>query len=182
MALQFLRPDLHWRRAPLSFYLIGAFGTVHKAAYVALAAAVAALGAGWWAATGGIAGRASAGVFVAGAVAIVVTAVADTSLRRPYTGENILHAIAAPLAFLCVTSAILMQSWQLRRCPAWQPTAGLLLALAVLCMTALWGHALWRDAPRGLSQKVAIIATTPAHRPPPRDGRAPITGPAATKP
>lgn len=157
VVLQFLRPDLDWRRARLSFYLVGAYGAMLKLAYLALAGALGALAVGWQRALERAArSRMTAGLFCTGAVALGLTALAETSTGQPLTAAGIVHAIAAPVAFLSVTSAMLMQSWQLRRDPAWRPHAAGLQALAVLCMVALWTHALWREAPRGLTQKAVV--------------------------
>src|SRR5690242_5794730 len=46
-AVQFLRGDLDWIAAPLSYYLLGPFGTAVIAAYLSLSVGLIALGVGF---------------------------------------------------------------------------------------------------------------------------------------
>jgi hypothetical protein len=159
--LQWLRVDLDWVRAPLSFYLIGPHGTWLQAAYMALAIALAAVGVGYHNAMPAQArSRVAMGLFLLGACALAVTALAETDRGggRVLTLAAKVHAIAAPLAFLGTTLGMLVQSWSLRRDPRLRERFVLAFGLAVFCFAALWLHALWRDLPRGLSQKVVIVA------------------------
>lgn len=159
--LQGVRVDLDWVRAPLSFYLVGPHALWLQAAYVALAIALAALGAGYYAA---IAPQHRSIVpmllFVIGSAALAVTAMAETDLGsgRPLTLASRVHAIAAPVAFLGTTLGMLTQSWCFRTDPQWRNRFALAFGWAVVCFAALWIHALWRELPRGLSQKVVIVA------------------------
>lgn len=159
--LQGVRADLDWVRAPLSFYLVGPHALWLQAAYIALAIALAMLGAGYHAATP----RAARSVlpmllFVTGAIALAVTAMAETGLGRggQITLAARIHGIAAPIAFLGTTLAMLLQSWRFRADPDWRRHFALAFGLAVACFAALWVHALWRELPRGLSQKAVIVA------------------------
>lgn len=159
--LQWLRVDLDWVRAPLSFYLIGPHGPWLQAAYMALAITLGALGVGYYHAMPAQArSRMAMGLFLLGAIALAVTAIAETDRGggRVLTLAAKVHAIAAPLAFLGTTLGMLVQSWSLRRDPRWRERFALAFGLAVFCFVALWLHALWRDLPRGLSQKVVIVA------------------------
>ncbi len=69
----------------------------------------------------------------------------------------LLHALFVQTAFLCATSAMLLQSAWLRRQAPWQGHAGTVLALAMAAFVALWVHVLWRAPPRGLTQTLAIV-------------------------
>ncbi|MDI9239991.1 DUF998 domain-containing protein [Lysobacter sp. LF1] len=159
--LQGVRADLDWVRAPLSFYLVGPHALWLQVAYIALAIALATLGAGFHAATPPA--RRSVVpmlLFVIGAMALAVTAMAETDLGRggEITLAARIHGIAAPIAFLGTTLAMLLQSWRFRADPDWRRHFALGFGLAVACFLALWVHALWRELPRGLSQKAVIVA------------------------
>lgn len=158
--LQGLRMDLDWVRAPLSFYLVGPYGLWLQAAYVALAVALATLGAGFYgAATPTWRSVVSLLLFVIGALALAVTALAETDKGggAELTTAAMVHAISAPLAFLGTTLGMLVQSWSFRADPRWRRHFALAFGLAVFCFAALWIHALWRELPRGLSQKAVIV-------------------------
>lgn len=161
VALQFFRVDLDWVRAPLSFYLIGPHGPWLQAAYMALAVTLGAVGIGYHGAMAPSArSRLATALFVLGALALAVTALAETDRGggRALTVAAQVHAIAAPLAFLGSTLGMLVLSWSLRRDPSWRRRFALAFGLALFCFVALWIHALWRELPRGLSQKVVIVA------------------------
>lgn len=159
--LQGLRDDLDWVRAPLSFYLVGPYGLWLQAAYVALAAAMAMLGVGYYrAASPGARRIAPLLMFLLGAVALTVTAVAETDFGggRELTMSAYVHAISAPLAFLGTVLGMLWQSWSFRADPRWRRNFAIAFGLAVFCFAALLLHALWRELPRGLSQKAVVAA------------------------
>ncbi|MBU8977877.1 DUF998 domain-containing protein [Lysobacter sp. MMG2] len=160
-AMQFLRTDLDWVRATLSFYLLGPVGLWLQLAYLGLAMSLGLIGAGYYGAATRT-GRSPAALvlFLVGAIALAITAWAETDRGGPgaMTTHAYVHAISAPLAFLGTTVGMLVQSWSLRRDPRWRRHFALAFALAVFCFISLWLHALWRDLPRGLSQKAVIAA------------------------
>ncbi len=158
-AAQFLRADLDWQRAPLSFYLLDAYGAWVQTAYLALALALVLLGIGCYGALQPQARSATPLLlFVCAGLALGVTAVADSNHpQHAPTLEGLVHGIAAQAAFLCVTTAMLLQSWRFRGDVRWRRYFGPGFALAAICFAALWAHALWRDAPRGLTQKAVIV-------------------------
>ncbi|MFC3551708.1 DUF998 domain-containing protein [Lysobacter cavernae] len=160
VAVQLLRDDLDWWLAPLSFYLVGDYGSWLQGAYLVLAGALAMLGAGYYAALPAPARSAAPLLlFVLAALALGVTAMAETDRpQRPPTFEGLVHGIAASTAFLCVTTAMLLQSWRFRGDAQWRPRFVQAFGLAMICFVAMWVHALWREAPRGLSQKLVIAA------------------------
>lgn len=159
IAAQFLRTDLDWVRVPLSFYLIGPYALLVRAAYVLLGLALALFGAGWYRALAPAARSAApALLFVAAGIALGVTALATTNTwAHPATLHGFVHGVAAQATFLCVTLAMLLLAWWLRRDPRWQRLHGAMFGWAAACFAALWVQGLWRDLPRGLSQKILIL-------------------------
>lgn len=159
MAVECLRADLHWQDAPLSLYLLGPWGHWLQAAYVVLALALIVLGAGYYLGRRGQ--RRSAApwfLFSCAGVGLCVTALAHSNLAgSPPTLQGFVHGVAAQAAFLCVTVAMLLQSYWLRMDPHWHFRACWLLGLAGLCFVAIWVDALWRGMPRGLEQRLVIV-------------------------
>ncbi|QNH17583.1 hypothetical protein HEP74_02738 [Xanthomonas sp. SS] len=159
LALQLLRADLHWQQATLSLYLHGPGGLLLRIVYVLLAAGIVALAAGLYAqAPPSARSAAPLLLFAVAALGLCGVAIGDSYLpQRVPLLAPLLHGLFAQTAFLCATSAMLLQSAWLRRQAPWQGRAGMLLALAVAAFVALWVHVLWRAPPRGLTQKLAIV-------------------------
>jgi hypothetical protein len=156
VAVQRLRGDLEWQDAPLSFYLLDAYGHWLQAAYAVLAIALCALGAGYYRALD--ARQRSAApwlLFTAAGIGLCVTALAHLPGRAP-TLEGFVHGVAAQAAFLCVTVAALLQSWRLRADPRWRRRFAPAFALALAGFAAIWVDALWHGMPRGLEQRLVI--------------------------
>lgn len=153
-AAQVGRQDLDPVAVPLSAYLTGPGGPALQAAYVALALGMVLLGIGLRRALIPAA-RSAAPVllFALGAVGLVVTAFAVT----PTPLERFVHGIAAQTAFLATAAALPMQAWRFRLDPRWRRHAGAMLAWGLIAFAALWGHALWREAPRGATQKAVVL-------------------------
>jgi hypothetical protein len=158
VAVQYLRHDLDWLDAPLSFYLLGTYGRGLQAAYVVLACALVALGAGFQCALQREArSRTPCALFVFAAVALVVTAFAHSDLPgQPPMLQGVVHGVAAQATFLTVTVAMLLQAWRLRRDPRWRGRWRASFALALACFAGLWVDALWKGMPRGLEQKLLV--------------------------
>lgn len=156
--LQVARTDLDWQRATLSLYLHGPHGLLLRAGYCALALAIALLGSMLYR---GFAPAARSAapllLFVAAAAGLLGVAIGDSYLpaRAPLLAP-LVHGLAAQTAFLCVTSAMLLQSWRFRGDGYWRRLHPPAWWLAWLVFGLLWLHVLWRSAPRGLSQKVVI--------------------------
>jgi hypothetical protein len=92
------------------------------------------------------------------ALGLCVTAIADSNLpQRAPTLQGWLHGVAAQTAFLCVTTAMLLQSWRMRADAYWRPRFARAFLLAAIAFAAVWIVAFWRDAPRGLAQKAVIL-------------------------
>lgn len=159
IAVQFLRTDLDWRQAPMSLYLLGPYGGWLQAAYFALACTLVLLAAGHYRALQPQA-RSGAPVllFAMAAVGLCVTAVADSNLpQRAPTLQGWLHGVAAQTAFLCTTTAMLLQSWRMRADTHWRPRFMGAFLLASVAFAAVWVLAFWHGAPRGLAQKAVIL-------------------------
>lgn len=157
-AVQFLRGDYDWLRVPLSFYALGRYGRVVEASYFVLACGLVALGIGWYRALDRNARSATPMLlFVLAAMALCVTAAEFTDIPgRPPTLHGVVHVIAANATFLCVTVAMLLQSWRLRLDPSWRRRFRSAFALAAIAFVALWIDALVKPIPRGLGEKVVI--------------------------
>ena len=157
-AAQFLRTDLDWIAAPLSFYLIGAGGAVVKAAYVALSLALFAIGIAFHRALVPTARRALPMVlFGVSAIALTVTALSEVPSGEDPAGLHaFVHGIAAMTTFLCVTVAMLLQSSCLRVDARWRAAFAFAFGLASAAFVALWSYALVHSLPRGLAQKTVI--------------------------
>lgn len=158
VAAHYLRSDIDWIRAPLSFYLLGKFGWLVKSAYFMLGASLILLGVGYYRVLG-VPARSGAPLllFVMAGLALPVTALADSSSGTgARTLEMLVHGVAAATAFLCATTAMMLQAWRLRADVRWRGRFALAFALAAASFVAMWAHALWREAPRGLSQKLVI--------------------------
>jgi hypothetical protein len=156
IAVQGWRSDLDWWQAPLSFYLLGDSGLFLKTAYFGLAAGLVLLGLGGRAALGR--GAPAAALFVLAGLALASVALLDTDLPgAPRTDIGRWHGLAAQTAFLSVTLAMLWQSWLLRGHEDWRARFAPAFALALAAFAALWLHALWRELPRGASQRAVIV-------------------------
>lgn len=156
---QFLRPDLNWMRVPNSFYLIGPYGGMVQAGYVAMSIALILLAVGGYAALSASA-RSAAPVllFVTGGTALTITAMAHTDVMgRPPTLEGYVHGVAAQTAFLCTTVAMMVQAWRLRGDAHWRRWFKPAFGYAVICFVLMWVQAFWRELPRGGSQKLLIV-------------------------
>lgn len=155
---QVLRTDLDWSRDQLSFYLMGEYGWAVKSAYFVLGASLMLMGLGYYHALSAQArSLTSMWLFASAGIALMVTALADSHTGgRPIPVEGIIHGLAASLAFLCITSAMLLQAWRLRADALWRHRFGTAFGMAVFAVGVMWVHVLWREAPRGLSQKFVI--------------------------
>lgn len=155
---QFLRGDLDWTRAPLSFYLLGPHGGVVQSAYVMLGMSMTLLAIGYYHALApGARSGAPVLMFVFGSIALVVTAFAASDLKAgKQTFEGLIHLTAALAAFLCTTTAMFLQAWRLRDDAAWRPKFRIAFTFAMACFALVWVLAFERGLPRGLAQKTVI--------------------------
>lgn len=159
VAVQAARVGYDWQQAPLSFYLAGPNSAWLRAAYYGLALGTALLALGLWRTLVPAARYALVPMLlVAGGVALAVTA----AWPGPSPGHPVgdaaafVHGLSAVASFLFVGTAMLLQSAALHRDPHWRPLARPLLVLAATAFAGLWLHALWRELPRGASQKAVI--------------------------
>lgn len=159
VAVQFLRPEYDPWLAPLSLYLSGDHGLWLRGAYYGLALGVIALALALPRALAPPARYALVPVLLAaGGVALAVTA----TWPGPAPGHPVdalgalIHGISAMTSFLLVGTGMLLQSCALHRDTRWRGLARIALPLAVLAFGGLWLHALWRELPRGGSQKAVV--------------------------
>jgi hypothetical protein len=160
LATQWLRPDLDWVRTPMSFYLIGSYGYVLRAAYFLMAASLVLLGAGWYVELSrGARSAAPLLLFSIGALALCITALERTDVASlPPSFEGYVHGVAAQTAFLCTVTAMVLQALRLRHDRLWRRWFAPALWYALACFAALWVQAFWRALPRGASQKLLMLA------------------------
>lgn len=159
LALQFVRGDLAWVDAQLSLYLHGPYGLLLRSAYCVLALSMVALAVGLQRALAAAARSATVlGLFCAAGIGLASVAIGDSWLPQLAPAFALpVHLVSAQAAFLCVIAAVLLQSWYFRRDPAWQRHAVLARMLAVAAFIVLAWHVGVSGAPRGLSQKLAIV-------------------------
>lgn len=158
VALHVLRPELDPVHSQMSLYLIGPWGPLLQAAYVALALAIAGLAWDAWRNAPGPA-RSGAPLLMLGlgGFCLTVTAYAWMDLPGVEPGfEGLVHGITAQGAFLFTTAGLVLQALRLRRDPRWRRPARWLLPWALACFAAIWVLALGRELPRGLAQKAVI--------------------------
>lgn len=158
LALHLLRPELDPVASQMSLYLIGPWGGLLQAAYVALSVAMVGLA---WDARRSIdpAARSAAPLLMFVLAGLCLSTTAYAGMDLPGAGpslEGLVHGISAQGAFLFATTAMVLQAIGLRRDRHWRAQARWLLAWALACFAAIWVLALWRDLPRGLAQKAVI--------------------------
>jgi len=160
LVAQFARVDYDWIEAPLSFYLIGPGSGWLVAGFFALGAGILCVGMGLHAHVQATAFRSAAsGLFILAALATWAVALIPTDLPggAGRTLHGVLHIAVASLAFLSISAAMLVQSWCLRRDPAWHGHFRKAFGLALLTFVSLAVYALWRALPRGISEKFVIL-------------------------
>jgi hypothetical protein len=155
---QFLRNDLNWTHAPLSFYLIGPGGWVVKIAYVVLSASLLGIGVGFHRSLDAKSnGWVPLLLFIASGVALTVTAISDVATKhRDVSAHTRIHIVAAGTTFVCVTLAMLLQSLRLREDARWRSKSGFAFALASAAFMALWIYAFVHIPAKALVQKIVI--------------------------
>ncbi|HSC47369.1 MAG TPA: DUF998 domain-containing protein, partial [Gammaproteobacteria bacterium] len=143
---------------PLSFYLLGPYSGWLVGAYFALAAAILAVAAGAYDALGSPARSAlPLLLFALGAVSVCIVALAHTDTSAgELTTTGFVHNFAALAAFLCVSVAMLLQSWNFRRDGRWRPHFARASLLAALNFLSLVVYAM-DVLPRGATQKFVIL-------------------------
>jgi len=155
---QWARDDLDWVQATLSLYLHGPWGLALRTAYCVLSLAIMLLAVSLHA--NSCSPRRSAAaplLFWVAALGLMGVAIGDSWLpeRAPLLAP-LVHGVSANTAFLCVSVAMLLQSWYLRADPRWRGWAGPAWWWAWGCFVLLWLHVLWRGPPRGAGQKLVI--------------------------
>lgn len=156
--LQFLRPDYNFMGTPLSFYLLGPYSGWLQPAFYALATAIALLAVGCYLdSTRQARTVATLVLFIVGAAGVAVTATFPTDISNHVTRHGVIHVVAATVAFLCVSVAMLIQSWRFRQDPRWRTHFLSALGLAVFEFIVLWWYALFHCPARGFMEKLTIL-------------------------
>lgn len=157
-ALQFLRPDYSFVGTPLSFYLLGLYSGWLHAAFYSLAAAIVLLAVGCYLSSfQGARTVTTLILFIVGASGVVVTAIFPTDTNNTLTRHGVIHVAGAAVAFLCVSVAMLVQSWYFRRDFGWRRHFRVAIGLAVFEFIVLWTYALSHFGARGLMEKFTIL-------------------------
>ena len=158
ITVQFLRTDLNWIAVAMSLYVIGPYGAWVQAAFFAPAPGIAALGLGWYRALDRHAHNiAPLALFVIAAIALCITAIFVTDKGdQPVTVHGQIHEWAAFGTFVCVTTAMLVQSVRLHLDKHWRGRFPGALTLAIITAVFFWIYALAKPIPRGLGEKVVI--------------------------
>ncbi|HKT30933.1 MAG TPA: DUF998 domain-containing protein [Gammaproteobacteria bacterium] len=155
--VQFLRPDYSVMGTPLSFYLLGPYGGWLHGAFYVLAAAILLLAIGCYIGSEPQARTAATLVlFALGAAGVAVTAIFPTDTTATLTRHGVIHVIAAAVAFLATSAAMLIQSWRFRRDPRWRRRFRNAMELAVFEFIVLWYYALMHYPARGFMEKLTI--------------------------
>ena len=158
-AAQFWRGDLDWQAAPLSYYLTGSGSVGVVMAYLALSAALFAIGHGFGLALVPFVRMTAAKLlFNVAGICLALTALSEVAKSAGHHAEwTLLHLVAAQATFLSVTVAMLMQSWWLRTDSRWRGRFPLAFVLAAAAFVALCVYLIDRSLPRGLAQKGVIV-------------------------
>lgn len=156
--LQVLRPDYNFMGTPLSFYLLGTYSAWLQAAFFVLACALILLAAGYYfSSEPRLRALPPLFLFSLGAAGVVVTALFQTDTSSRLTRHGLIHIAGAVTAFLCVSVAMLLQSWAFRRSPRWQAHFRTALGLAAFEFLVLWIYALAHIPARGFMEKLTIL-------------------------
>lgn len=156
--LQFLRPDYSFVGTPLSFYLLGPHGGWLHGAFYILAAAIVLLTSGYYLCSFHDARTVTTLIlFLVGASGVAVTAIFPTDTNNTLTRHGVIHVVGAVVAFLCVSVAMLVQSWYFRRDAGWRRHFRVAIGLAVFEFVVLWIYALSHFGARGLMEKFTIL-------------------------
>ncbi|AZR23630.1 DUF998 domain-containing protein [Xanthomonas vasicola] len=159
LTLQWLRSDLWWVDAQLSAYLHGPYGLLLRTAYCLLAATMAWLALGLYAALAPAArSRTVLGLFWMAGVGLCMVSIGDSWMPElaPQAAAMV-HVLSADMTFLCVIAAVLLQSWYFRRDPLWRAHFPVAFLLGWAAFAALLFHVTVTSAPLGISQKIAIV-------------------------
>ena len=140
LCLHGLRPDLDPVRDQMSLYLIGRWGTLLQAGYVALSIAMLALAAGLYRALPRTA-RSVAPSLLLGLSAVCLSVTACAHMDKAGDDRSLhglVHGISAQGAFLFATTGLVLQAMRLRLDPRWRRAAAWLLPWALACFAGVW--------------------------------------------
>ncbi|RBG19014.1 hypothetical protein BRM48_10060, partial [Xanthomonas oryzae pv. oryzae] len=143
----------------LSAYLHGSQGVFLRTAYCLLAATMAWLAPGLYAAWAPAArSRTVPGLFWMVGVGVCMMSTGDSWMPElAPEAAKLVHVLSADMTFLCVIAAVLLQSWYFRRDPLWRAHFPAAFLLGWTAFAALLFHVTVTSAPLGISQKIAIV-------------------------
>ena len=158
VAVQFLRTDLDWISTAMSLYVYGPYGDWVRASFYAPAPGIALVGIGWHRTLDRRARNvAPAFLFAIAATGLCVLASFSADAGpAPVTFHGLVHQWATFGTFVFLTTAMVVQSWQMRGDPHWRSRFRFTIALAATCVVYFWIFALVKPIPRGLGEKVVI--------------------------
>lgn len=158
LAVQFLRTDLNWITTSMSIYVMGPWGAWVRASFYAPAPGIAAVGIGWYLVLGRRArSTIPLALFVIAAVALCVLASFTTdTTQTPVTLHGLIHQWATFGTFVCITTAMLVQSWLMHRDPRCRGRCPAALSIATITIVYFWIYALVKPIPRGIGEKAVI--------------------------
>ncbi|TQV38248.1 DUF998 domain-containing protein [Xanthomonas perforans] len=159
LVLQWLRRDLWWVDAQLSAYLHGPYGLLLRTAYCLLAASMAWLALGLYAALAPAArSRTVLGLFWMAALGLCMVSIGDSWMPElAPEAAAMVHVLSADTTFLCVIAAVLLQAWYFRADVRWRAHFPSAFPLGWAAFAVLLFHVTVTSAPLGISQKIAIV-------------------------
>lgn len=158
VCLHLLRPDLDWRQATLSRYLLGPHGLALRTVYVVLAVAIVPLALALRASLAPAARSAAPTLLMAGgALSLSGVSIGDSWLPEIDADfHHWFHHACAISAFLLVTAGMVLQAARFRLDAHWRRHHRTAMAWSLACFALLWLHALWPPAKPGWVQKLLI--------------------------
>lgn len=156
--VQFLRTDLDWFTTAMSIYVVGPYGAWVRASLFVPAPGIAALGIGWHRSLNRSARSViPLGLFIASAVGLCILASFTTDTApTPVTLHGLIHQWSTFGMFVCITTAMLVQSCLLRRDPRWRFRFVTAITIAAVAVVYFWVYAVVKPIPRGIGEKVVI--------------------------
>ena len=160
--LHFLRPDVNPAASPTSEYAVGRYGFLMSSAFVSMSIATFSLLIGLnrviYKSAPYRAGRV---LFVIWGLGLFIALSFPINPQgTELTTKNLIHRINGPIAFLCLSVAVLLFAISFKRDESWRPiyAAALTLALLMLVLFVAIGIAVANNAGvEGLLQRIFLL-------------------------
>ena len=160
--LHFLRPDVNPAASPTSEYAVGRYGFLMSSAFVSMSIATFSLLIGLnrviYKSAPYRAGRVLFAIWGLGL--FIALSFPINSQGTELTTKNLIHRINGPIAFLCLSVAVLLFAISFKRDESWRPiyAASLTLALLMLVLFVAIGIAVANKAGvEGLLQRIFLL-------------------------